>query len=351
MVAIPARASSLNAPAPYDVLVAVNLLRASNALPPLRTNAALMTAAQAQSDYQASIGTWSHTGPNGSSPTQRDIAAGYGATIFTSENVAELGSAVPLDTLINTVWSDSTHMATMLSKNATDMGVGVAEKEGYVYYTLDVSYLAGQPARIGKPYPTPIPAAAAAPVAVPVLAAASAANIPSAPTATPASNNIQPVQTVTPQDLGIVVHVVQAGESLYTIAATYKTTITDIRARNGMADNNDVIYVGQKLWIRVVLTPTASPASISTEPPPTPTPEAALAAGLSTLAVTPSPPPALVPSAGLTFTPAPTFTTFPPQSPPPANQPDQPPLIGIILLVIGGLGLVGALAFYLMRKK
>jgi LysM repeat protein len=333
---LPAQASSLNVPTAYDLIATVNSLRASNGLPPLRTNSSLMLAAQSHSDYQASIGTWSHVGANGSSPTQRVKAAGYGTSIFTSENVAQLSSGITIDTLINTVWADSLHMATMLSTKATDMGAGVTEKDGYVYYTLDVSYVDGHPAKNVKPSPTQG-------VFVTPIKAAASATLDSSDSSS--SNNSQFVQTVTPQNVGIVVHEVQAGESLYSIAVAYGTTITDIRTRNGIAENNDVIYVDQKLLIRVILTPTASPFPTETEPSPTDTPVPTNTMVLPTLTVTPS--------AALTFTPESTliFTPLPLQSPAPLNESNQPPSIGLILVVIGGLALVGALAYYFLRKN
>jgi LysM repeat protein len=336
---IPVQASLLNAPTPYDLIAAVNALRASNGLPPLRTDSSLMTAAQSQSDYQASIGTWSHTGQNGSTPTQRDIAAGYGHSIITSENVAELISSLPIDTLINTVWSDSLHMATMLSTSATDMGAGVTEKDGYVFYTLDVSYIASHPAKIVKSFPTPTPAV----IATKNSAATSVTMTPSDPTSSPV--NTQPVQTVTPQDIGIVVHVVQPGDSLYSIAVSYKTTISDIKARNGIADNNDVIYVDQKLLIRVVLTPTASPVPTNTEPSSTPTLAATNISATPTMTITPL--------STFTSTTAPTFTltAIPLQPTTPSNESTQPQPIGITLVIIGGLAVAGAMGFYFLRKK
>ncbi|MDX1437480.1 MAG: CAP domain-containing protein, partial [Anaerolineales bacterium] len=73
-----------------DLIAAVNALRASNGLPPLQADSALMSIAQAHSNYQASIGSVTHTGAGGTRPRDRAAAAGYGggATIFVSENIA-----------------------------------------------------------------------------------------------------------------------------------------------------------------------------------------------------------------------------------------------------------------------
>ena len=350
----PAQASALSAPGANDLIAAVNALRAANGLPPLRTDSSLMRAAQSHSDDQASMGTWSHKGSNGSSATQRDIAAGYGTSIFTAENVAQLSSGLTVDTLINTVWSDSLHMATMLSSRATDMGAGVTEKNGYVFYTLDVSYQASRPARIGKPIPTPTPRASAAPSAAPPTAA----NAPTGPTAAPAALTSLPaaspvVQTVTPQDVGIVVHVVDTGDSLYAIAVKYDTTISDIRARNGIAANNDVIYLGQKLLIRVVFTPTASPPPTGTAAPVTSTPPASQPVDTALPTATPSPTLTLTDAPTLTLAPAAalTFTPLPARPAAPASDAGQPQPTGFILAAVGLLALLGAAAYYFMRQK
>ena len=73
-----------------ELIDLVNQLRAANGLPPYQVNQALMAAAQAHSDYQASIGQVTHTGQGGTRPRDRAIAYGYGGggTIFVSENIA-----------------------------------------------------------------------------------------------------------------------------------------------------------------------------------------------------------------------------------------------------------------------
>jgi len=322
---LPVQASPLETATAYDVIAAVNGLRASKGLAALQSNAALMSAAQGQSDYQAALGHWSHSGPDGSTPAQRDTAAGYGggAKIFTSENVAYLSTSATMSTLIYSIWADSIHWATMVNPYATDCGVGVTEKDGYVYYTLDVSYISGQPASSSG--------------TTAATAAAGTAVTPGAGSASATPNLIHAVQTAAPLDNGSVVHVVQPGQALVSIALAYGVKVADLRALNGIAANNNTLYVGEKLLIHPAFTATPSPSPTDTEAPPT-----------RTLAPsnTPAPP-------TLTFTPGPTRTTTPlPLLPKlPSFQSNVRQSLGTILVVVCGLGLAAVLASYFLRKK
>ena len=344
---IPAQASSLDAPSVNDVLNAVNALRGNNNQAALRINSHLMAAAQAQSDYQASIGNWSHTGPDGSSPTQRDKAAGYGggAIIFTSENVAEISTGATIDVLLYSIWGDPIHWATMTSSNATDMGVGMTEKDGYVYYTLDVSYIDGHPASKNTITPHPeiqTSTAVAQPTATTQPGATAAASTSTTqPGITGAGSTSTPSQTTTSQTAawvgdGAIVHVVNPGDFLLTIAQKYGVTVADIRTLNGIAANNDIIYPGQKLLIRAAFTPTASPSPTDTEPPPT-----------STLA----PSSTQAPPATLTLAPTVTLAALPQLPTPISNESNQGQSTIIILVVVFGLGLIGLIVAYFLRKN
>ena len=100
----------------YDVINAVNQIRESNGLPPYQINGSLMAAAQAHSDYQASIGQVTHTGQGGSNAKSRAMAAGYGggAAVFVSENIYGGGSA-SAQSAVNWWMGDALHQNTMLS--------------------------------------------------------------------------------------------------------------------------------------------------------------------------------------------------------------------------------------------
>jgi len=146
--AIPALANQQQAAqfSAYDVINAVNQIRESNGLPAYQINGSLMAAAQAHSDYQASIGQVTHTGQGGSNAKSRAIAAGYGggAAVFVSENIYGGGNA-SAQSAVNWWLGDALHQNTMLSPNYTDAGAGVSSNGGAMYFTLDVGYVSGSP--------------------------------------------------------------------------------------------------------------------------------------------------------------------------------------------------------------
>jgi len=240
----------------YDLISAVNQLRASLGLGALHVDPILMSIAQGQSDYQASIGTWSHEGPGGSSPRDRAIAAGFGggATVFISENVAVMNTSASFNTLIYSIWSDQLHWNTMTNPNYTHAGAGVTVADGEVYYTLDVGYIAGNPGGSYVPAPSYTPGGPQA----------------AATEATP--NWIIPVITATPHDDGEVIHVSEAGQSLWSIAIAYGTTIKEIVELNGLDTDNPVIWPGDELIIRPALDATITPTPTITRPLPSRTP-------------------------------------------------------------------------------
>ena len=229
----------------WELISEVNALRAAYGLPPYEVNNALMAAAQGHSNYQAQIGTWTHTGPGGSRPHDRAVAAGYGggAQVFVSENVA-IGNNLSTSRTVNEMWQDAIHLETMISPHYTHIGAGVGQAGDWVYYTINVGYIAGA-AGSGDP-----PANDAAPTAV--------AGTP-APTAIP----IEPISIATPGLDGTIVHVVKWGQFLENIAKAYEMQLKDLLAVNGLSDQA-VIYPGDKLLIMVGQTPESTPEQEST---------------------------------------------------------------------------------------
>ena len=228
------------ASSPYDVLNLVNQLRAANGMPALAVNAALMAAAQGHSEYQASVHSITHYGPGGNSAKERAAAAGYGggAAFFLSENIYG-GTNANAQQAVTWWQGDAPHMNTMIGANYTDAGVGVASDGSLVYYTLDVGYLSGSPASGGTP--------------------------PAAGAVTPITFN--PVDISTPMPDGSIIHVVQSGQTLWTIAAIYKTELTTLQKLNGFNEWT-FIYPGQKVLVKgPEIPPTITPTGTATLTP------------------------------------------------------------------------------------
>jgi LysM repeat protein len=221
-----AERSTAQAGDPYALIDAVNNLRIGNGLPPYEINSTLMSIAQSHSNYQASIGQVTHIGAGGTRPRDRAAAAGYGggATFFISENIAG-GTDLSVDGAVSMWLGDDPHIQTMLSPNYQEIGAGVAEADGFVYYTIDAAYVAG-----GN-YSPPATVRPGGPTALPYYA----------------------VQTTTPNSDGSLVHTVMAGQNLTLIAKAYGLTVVELKKLNNMT--NDALYVGDILIIRLGNTP------------------------------------------------------------------------------------------------
>ena len=234
---------------PYDLINAVNALRASNGLPAYGISSILMYTAQSHADFMAATGTMSHTGAGGSSVTDRLLSAGYPLAGdlslggFRSENITGGSESMPAQSAVDQWTGDAPHLNTMLSPNLTEIGAGVSVNGGRVYYVID----AARPTTSGAPQSyTPVAGGASA---VPLV-----------------NEIIIPVVIVTPNSEGDVIHEVRAGQTLWQIAIAYEVKIDEIKNLNGLVDNN--IYPGEKLLIKKdAALPTASLETAATSEP------------------------------------------------------------------------------------
>lgn len=141
--------------------------------------------------------------------------------------------------------------------------------------------------------------------------------------------DILPGKAATPNPDGSIVHIVESGESLYSIAVDYGVTIATIKELNNLSSND--INVGQKLIIRLGSSPTpTTPVTPTLAPTRTPRPT-------STVTVTRRP----------THTPSPTSTPVAIATPKPSftilglsSDHIDPLLIGIAALALGGVMLM-----------
>ena len=245
----PSQAESVAVPefagTPYDLVNAVNALRASNGLSAYSVNSILMFTAQNQADYIAVTGNVSHTGAGGSGVTDRLLAAGYPLAGdlslggFRSENIIGGIENMSAQAAVNAWTGDAPHLNTMLSPNLSEIGAGAAVIDGRVYYVIDAAL----------PTASGVPQTGAA-------AVGGGSAIPGAGAV------IYPVVVSTPNADGDVIHEVKAGQSLWQIAIAYEVKIDDIKGLNNLFDNN--IYPGNTLLIKKdtalpTLSPTVSP--------------------------------------------------------------------------------------------
>lgn len=255
-----ARSSSQDA---YGVIDAVNNLRAFQGLPAYIISSALMSIAQRQAEYMASSGSVTHTGPDGSRPYQRALAAGYSIEggyppYFFSENIQSGGTDLTPAAVVQIWTGDDPHMHTMNSPMLQEIGAGVAVSGGQVYFVIDCA----RPKSSGPPVNY-------TPGAESVFSAA--------------NEIIAPVSKSTPDANGEVIHEVQSGQSLWQIAIEYGVKIDEIRALNQLS-REYLINPGDTLLIMKVGTATPPPATATLPPTATET-----IAATATSAPAPSP--------------------------------------------------------------
>jgi LysM repeat protein len=226
-------ASALAAPAEqsgevtaYDLILAMNTLRVSYGLPALVedpiVNAVAQSTARIMADNQMS---W-HIGD----VKGRLSAAGYGggAAVQATENFA-VGMSYSID-MIMQMWADPDHMRPAVTAAYCHVGAGTAKAaNGRTYYVLQAAYISGKSCGDYTPLP-------------------GGSSSPGGSTGSGVSQLIVPVKIATPDAEGKIFHVVEAGQSFWAIAVTYKVTIRDIEIWNNLSKDSK-LQIGQKLFI------------------------------------------------------------------------------------------------------
>lgn len=216
---------------PDEMHQGINNLRAANGLPPLSVNSYLMQAAQNHANWIAAGNPGGHTGEGGSTAYDRAVAVGYGegSQVWVTENWAR-GYNLSVTSCIYDMWNDAAHMGNMLTTWHNEFGAGVAlDAQGMTIYVVDFGHVSGS-----EPFqPSATPGG-------PTFT-------PAGPTDTPIPY-IQPVVTATSNPDGSVIHVVQFGQALSTIADAYGISLADLLALNGLTEES-IIYEGQQLII------------------------------------------------------------------------------------------------------
>ncbi len=244
MVSASSDITEYNAPLtnPSQVISAINNYRQQNGLTKLSINNTLMSLAQGQSDYQASTGTITHTGPGGTSPKDRAYAAGYGNgnTIFMSEIIYG-GYNATVNDAIKWWMGSSIHNQVMLDSRYVEIGVGVTTSGDWTYYTAEIAWVSGYPASTqngtnGDQGDGDEQQNDSNPVVVPITKS-------------------------TPRADGTVIHIVQPGQYLSTIADVYSVTLQSLLTENNL-NMDSLIFPGDEILI-----PTSSNLTKTPDPP------------------------------------------------------------------------------------
>jgi LysM repeat protein len=247
-------------PTPAEVIEAVNALRIANGLLPLNPHPVLMQVAQWEANAIAG-GAPGHTRPNGLTLGQWLISLGYPLAGDLSLDGYRSENWITIDTAQGAVdaWlGDGPHTNTMLSPDRSDIGAAVAVSD-QIYIVLETALQtrSGQMQTDAYSILTAFPQGASS---------GSGSNL--------VPQYIIPVKRSTAYPGGDVIHKVQYGQSLWSIAITYNTTIDQIRAWNNLGESIE-IYDGQVLLVQrgatqpppPTNTPLATPTAFSTSTP------------------------------------------------------------------------------------
>lgn len=208
----------------YDLIIAMNTLRVSYGLPALMEDPIVNAVAQSTAATMAANNMSWHIG----NVRGRLAAAGYGngGTVWATENFAMSSGGMGIDEIM-AVWADPDHMRPAVEPAYCHVGAGVAEANGRIYYVLQAAYVSGQECGSSSP---------------------SSGLTPQAGASNPISQLIIPVKIATPDANGKVYHVVQAGQSFWSIAIAYQITIQDLETWNNLS-RTAPLQAGQRLFI------------------------------------------------------------------------------------------------------
>jgi LysM repeat protein len=209
----------------YDLILAMNTLRVSYGLPALIEDPIVDAVAQSTAAIMAANNMSWHIGD----VRGRLAAAGYGAggTVWATENFAVSGGGMGIDEIM-AVWSDADHMLPAVEAAYCNVGAGVAQANGKTYYILQAAYVSGRECGSSSP--------------------SSGGTSGSGTVPNPVSQLIVPVKIATADADGKIYHVVQTGQSFWSIAIAYQITIHDLEVWNNTSRDTP-LQAGQRLFI------------------------------------------------------------------------------------------------------
>ena len=275
---LPTETHRPSAVTPSDIINAVNNLRLSRGLNALNVHSVLMAVAADQaSALAASEGAVGHGRPCGMTLGQDLLSRGYpllgdlSMDGYRSENWV---TAATMEEAMAFWMGDAEHLDTMIDPNRSDIGAAVAISD-QVYMVLEtaLSTSSGQMQYDAYAILTGIPMTQSACYGMYTQAAEMGLS----------PQDMLPVFHNTALPNGDVVHEVKYGQTLWTLAIQYGTTIAEIKRLNHLS--SDVISPGMELLIKTGATqPPPDPRTPSPTPVPTRTVPWAVASP-----VTPSP--------------------------------------------------------------
>ncbi|WP_420642706.1 LysM peptidoglycan-binding domain-containing protein [Candidatus Leptofilum sp.] len=222
-------ATAVQAQTASAIFQEVNQFRNNNGLVPFQYSNALAAAAQDQANFMAANNIFtSHTGFGGSTPQSRAAAVGYVGRV--SENIVG-GTGMTAARGLNWWINSPVHYNTLITSRYQDAGTGFATNGNENFYVLVV----------GQPSDAPPPPAA---------------------DTSPAPLFITPITLAQPKEDGSIVHVVQEGQALWSLAAHYDIRLSDLLLFNSLPPDA-IVNPGDQITIRL---------ADGQAPPPTPTP-------------------------------------------------------------------------------
>ena len=241
-------------PSPAEVIDAVNMLRLQHGLNVLIANDVLMqVAAEQVSALAASEGAIGHERPCGMTLGQQLLLMGFplwGDLSMDGYRSENWGTARMAADAISMWLGDDLHTNTMLSPNRSDIGAAVAvDINGQIYIVLETALSTPGRKHQNTAYDilTSIPMTQAACMGW----------------TTPGSGYVDlsqysvPVALSTARPDGDVVHEVKYGQTLWSIAIEYGTTIEQLKRFNNLPD--DTVVSGWKLLVQKGATQPAPP--------------------------------------------------------------------------------------------
>lgn len=243
-------------PSPADIINAVNAFRLANGLNALLVHPVLMqVAAQQANALAASEGAVGHERPCGMTLGQQLLSLGFplwgdlSLDGYRSENWV---AAATVEQAMTFWQSDAEHLDTMTDPNRSHIGAAVAVSD-QIYMVLETALATNS----GQHQSTAYDILTAIPLTQTLCAGFASGEI---------SNYIIPITLSTARPDGDVIHEVQYGQTLWSLAEAYHVSVEQIKRLNGLVD--DTILPGWKLLIQKSAT---QPSSFSTTtPPPSP---------------------------------------------------------------------------------